>query len=73
MGKNKSYPIQIGELSDWDGVSMSDLVVKTDGSMWAWGDSGPSAEEKIREANPFVKDLYDQYRVALILAGGEDL
>ncbi len=30
-------------------------------------------ERMIREANPSVQVLYDEYRVALILAGGEDL
>jgi hypothetical protein len=36
---DKSSPVQIGALTDWDAGSISShaAVVKTDGTLWAWG------------------------------------
>lgn len=57
-------------------------IIINDSTMWTWGsfeepdpDLIVSPEElKIRRENIFVKELYEQYKVALILAsGGENL
>jgi alpha-tubulin suppressor-like RCC1 family protein len=39
-GSNRSSPIQIGTLTDWQKISCGSphkLAIKTDGTLWAWG------------------------------------
>ena len=40
---NRSSPVQVGALNNWSTIGAGDshsLAVKTDGTIWAWGNNG---------------------------------
>ncbi len=68
-----------GPIYDPTQIGYANSVVINDGTTWAWAeppddpDRIVSPEElKIRRENDFVRELYEQYKVALILASGDE-
>jgi alpha-tubulin suppressor-like RCC1 family protein len=45
----RSSPVQVGALTNWSSISISDqsLAVKTDGTLWAWGNNNSGVSGKV--------------------------